>query len=623
MSLVSALTAIPSAILVKLNRARKRARARLRKGMVRRPRSDNDDPRAPLYSDLSGDSFRLLHFLDDTGLSCTMQTHSRLETPPYICLSYAWGRSPSENSPAYSMTLNDTPFSVQQNLYDALRHLGKHVRKRGQAFWVDAICINQKDKDERGVQVQQMKEIYERSTAVFAWLGVPYDDDKTRLAVILMRHFDDLKRDFKQKRKDGPHDDMSRLVSPTHMHFFSAPGSKVWPAWEGLDGMLSQEYWRRVWIFQEATTPGEILFFCGEHRLSESVLLATILFIHELERIPKFPARFRLRASGAATGVLHARAARRKKKKNSLIDLMQQMREAGCTDPRDRVYAPLGHAVDVPPDRIKPDYSKSVVELYTDVARYLLLESATGLAALGFVLAPTEKDSSNASLKPGTTMPSWIPDWRQGGRIRGISYRNCSRISSPLYNPAPGVSDLTVRNFELHVQGLVVDDVEIDLLTEICEGPNKSWKTPHSWYKQIMKQYPNLDEAVRRCVIADCSPAESTGCRRGGLVDWEEFERGDPLDMSSRETMIAIEPLILDSCCNSRMAVLNDNSVAILPPAAQKGDQIAAFIGGHVLYLLRQKEDTYTFVGECYVEGWMDGALVEGARHPVRTLRLV
>jgi hypothetical protein len=215
-------------------------------------------------------------------------------------------------------------------------------------------------------------------------------------------------------------------------------------------------------------------------------------------------------------------------------------------------------------------------------------------------------------------MPSWVPDWRQEANLRGIFYRNHRSISSPLYNPAPGVSDSTIQDFELHVQGLVVDDIEIDLLTEICEG--ETWRTPHLWYKQIMERYPQLDEAVRRCIVADCSTAGINTWRRGGLVDWGDLER---LYRESRETFGDIATNVVDTCYNNRMAVLGENAVAILPPAAKKGDRIAAFIGGHLLYLLRPKEDAYTFVGECYVDGWMDGALVQGGRYPVRTLRLV
>jgi hypothetical protein len=39
-------------------------------------------------------------------------------------------------------------------------------------FWIDAICINQKDSDERGQQVQFMAKIYNQAHRVIVWLGV-------------------------------------------------------------------------------------------------------------------------------------------------------------------------------------------------------------------------------------------------------------------------------------------------------------------------------------------------------------------------------------------------------------------------------------------------------------------
>jgi len=47
------------------------------------------------------------------------------------------------------------------------------------------------------------------------------------------------------------------------------------------------------------------------------------------------------------------------------------------------------------------------------------------------------------------------------------------------------------------------------------------------------------------------------------------------------------------------------------------GDIVAILVGGKVLYILRSSEtvpskETYTFVGECYVHGFMSGEAVHG-----------
>lgn len=43
-------------------------------------------------------------------------------------------------------------------------------------IWIDAICINQNDIDERNYQVAKMKRIYEQAAEMTVWLGTHHDD---------------------------------------------------------------------------------------------------------------------------------------------------------------------------------------------------------------------------------------------------------------------------------------------------------------------------------------------------------------------------------------------------------------------------------------------------------------
>jgi hypothetical protein len=62
-----------------------------------------------------------------------------------------------------------TRFYVRQNLLNALRHL--RDREKPIAMWVDAICINQADQEEKAEQIAQMATIYETAFNVNVWLG--------------------------------------------------------------------------------------------------------------------------------------------------------------------------------------------------------------------------------------------------------------------------------------------------------------------------------------------------------------------------------------------------------------------------------------------------------------------
>src|SRR3569833_1032082 len=85
----------------------------------------------------------------------------------YSALSYAWG-SPDQS--VRRIKVNGIDFPVRENLghaLAALRTAGERV------FWIDAICIDQDNKQERNHQVKQMGDIYRRAAQVFVWLGQP------------------------------------------------------------------------------------------------------------------------------------------------------------------------------------------------------------------------------------------------------------------------------------------------------------------------------------------------------------------------------------------------------------------------------------------------------------------
>jgi len=83
----------------------------------------------------------------------------------YIALSYTWG----DPEHKHTILVNSRKFEVTTNLRDALCYLRN--AERPSIFWIDAICINQDDIDERNQQVQIMRDIYSGAECVYAWIG--------------------------------------------------------------------------------------------------------------------------------------------------------------------------------------------------------------------------------------------------------------------------------------------------------------------------------------------------------------------------------------------------------------------------------------------------------------------
>ncbi|KAI1161055.1 heterokaryon incompatibility protein-domain-containing protein [Nemania serpens] len=84
----------------------------------------------------------------------------------FQALSYTWGE------PSFTETLivNNTSFlHITPNLRDALRRFRFPFNSR--RLWVDAICINQHDEEEKSTQIPSMDVIYRGASAVLVWLG--------------------------------------------------------------------------------------------------------------------------------------------------------------------------------------------------------------------------------------------------------------------------------------------------------------------------------------------------------------------------------------------------------------------------------------------------------------------
>lgn len=78
----------------------------------------------------------------------------------YKCLSYCWQTTVQDAA----ILVDGRRFEVTSNLLSALRSIRK--RKAKTLIWIDQICINQEDFEERGHQVSIMKHIYSRARTV-------------------------------------------------------------------------------------------------------------------------------------------------------------------------------------------------------------------------------------------------------------------------------------------------------------------------------------------------------------------------------------------------------------------------------------------------------------------------
>jgi hypothetical protein len=128
---------------------------------------------------------------DSDVMTCTLIKHglgNENKNPEsketFTALSYTWGASLKFSR---RLAIGPKDIGISENLHGAMGAFVHHAAETGEhlpKLWVDFLCINQSDDDEKSWQVAQMREIYEAASEVMVWLG-PGDSDSERAMQII------------------------------------------------------------------------------------------------------------------------------------------------------------------------------------------------------------------------------------------------------------------------------------------------------------------------------------------------------------------------------------------------------------------------------------------------------
>ena len=203
-------------------------------------------------------SFRILFLIPDEDPKAPIQCRIvkyPLPNPgrgahPYEALSYVWGSENNQRDiyvqPTDSAGINRR-LLVTANLYAALLHLRHNLLER--ALWIDAICINQKDNDEKGRQVQSMAKIYAGASCVIVWLGEAAANSDQALEYIRRAASNSTASD-----RTGPDWIASKWVVSTRA--LKAASNRAAPSQPSVDEigkqsiltLLGQPWFERIWV---------------------------------------------------------------------------------------------------------------------------------------------------------------------------------------------------------------------------------------------------------------------------------------------------------------------------------------------------------------------------------------
>ncbi|VUC37957.1 unnamed protein product [Clonostachys rosea] len=278
---------------------------------------------------------------------------------PYEALSYTWGY---ESEPA-EIRLNGELAWVTWNLYMALSCL--RLSDQDRLLWVDALCINQANDQERGHQVSHMKEIYQNAEQVLIWLGRA--GDNVDLLFDLMTQLERRAMLQSNYRKQSPNS--WRAIWPAMVEEQGGTQSVVYVKRRiAMLDLLQREWFRRIWVLQEAASARRALIVCGWRSIS-SRTFALMPSLMDIE--PDAHSRAVLEIMPG-----HLRGSCWWSEKRTLETLLWKFRSSQASDPRDRVYALLGISSDACRKEVFPaNYEIDVGLMSQNAISYLLFKT--------------------------------------------------------------------------------------------------------------------------------------------------------------------------------------------------------------------------------------------------------
>jgi hypothetical protein len=208
-------------------------------------------------------------------------------------------------------------------------------------LWIDALCINQADDEERNHQVAQMARIYSSAGLVVIWISPVLGYRKEEVEEIFKELFAFFDAAWN-----------SSWGEPSYAHL---SGRGLQAVLKGIRLIDSSTYWTRTWIIQEVVMAPSLILHFGQYTFAWDRLI----YMWNLLPFPRIisgddlPRRIDIERKKRARGL-----------QSTLFELFQLSQNSECYNPRDRIYSLLGLVENAP---IIADYSMPVADVYKNL----------------------------------------------------------------------------------------------------------------------------------------------------------------------------------------------------------------------------------------------------------------
>ncbi|KAI0107174.1 heterokaryon incompatibility protein-domain-containing protein [Nemania sp. FL0031] len=608
----------------------------------------------------------------DDDINCTVRHVTLANALDFTALSYTWGNPEIRKA----ISVGGQTLEVTINLFDALRHLRSPQKTR--TLWVDAICINQGDLDERSKQVLRMRDIYTFAKTVEVWLGPADENDYAAMG--LVDNLGAIVSDPEESLAKGFYNEYQQAFLEV---FEGAQPREV----RALSQLFKRPWWTRVWVVQELTLANQqaAVVRCGEATTPWLSFLITAYAIDSCwfivgEIVATIFPDDRVDAFNQGIRMAQCRRVDPTQPPFSLLELLHQHRDCESTDPKDKVYGLLGLSGDVEDIGIMPNYNGSPEEIFTDlfVKHVLATKSLDMICAVRF---PRQFDS----------LPSWVPDWSVDQTVPGICI-NDRYIGGNVFAGSPisqfqkyaasgeSVPQVSISGVQMMAAGIFFGEIaSLGCVDEVMWSENvesfgradeagksaSDSDTFNEWLNLILDSplwdsiagrygTENVLDAFCRTLVGNRNnqmmrPPEQAGTDSDVERDDLEGETSSDVNISGNSVKseevdddtsvysqgsVSFSPhemlsMTVEGFSSSiqvawgkRFAIFDSGHIGIVPKQAIVGDQVAVLLGCTMpLVLRRDQGSAYSVIGECYVHNAMDGEVLQDS--PTEILILV
>ncbi|KAM5349251.1 hypothetical protein ACJ41O_005758 [Fusarium nematophilum] len=581
------------------------------------------------YRPLEDMSIRLIRISPErkTMIKCEIIPVSLEDPPRYTAISYAWG-DPGDTR---KIEVEGCPVSVSVSLHGAFQALRQRVESV--LVWVDALSIDQQNRDERAQQVQLMPSIYSNAESVAIWLGAEEDDSSTAV-------------DFLDKVADQAKypDRVSRLL---------ASGARNGDL-AAVVSLFERDYWRRLWVVQEVFNAREIQVYCGPTKLPwDSYQLASDAFRrHRGDMAFRNDQIDRRRSAVGPDQFSYAQVliyqgpsslpdlrAYMDDGEGALLEILRACRRKLASDPRDKLFGLLGVLPGEIRNEFRADYNLPVKDVYTEVVDYLLKTTQRIDVICEAIHFPVHTSSAK--------LPSFVPDWSHVPQTTSLGYKYGFSAAG---STKARCQFLDQRLSKLEISAIPLDTIKSKGIAvgTLCNLGDYLMAFLH-WRALLQGSFSHRSEEYRQLSEEDFATTLSLGqiplpydrpsqwltvCYNIFASLLRERLPYLPLDQTLDDYLysnVDVEPEARreylqrhfgDRMMGRCLCITQEYRVGMGSGFMLPGDQVVVPLGCSTPILLRPEgtRGEYRFVGDVYINGYMTGRAAEQWKAGKRSL---